>query len=185
MTEAEIQSRYSALSSRRRAHIDRVTDLMARLADRYGLDPDEAYWAGHGHDLAREMSRPALLAEAERYTIPVDDFEWDEPVLLHGPVAAVWLQAAGIGGPTVWEAIRFHTTAGPDLSLLAKALFIADGVEPGRNFPERAMLEALAFKNLDAAYYTLIRHTVDYLKSRRLAPHPRMLAALREDTETV
>ncbi|MDA8194760.1 MAG: bis(5'-nucleosyl)-tetraphosphatase (symmetrical) YqeK [Thermaerobacter sp.] len=180
MTEAEIAERYNSLSAHRREHCERVAEVMARLAERHGLDRRAAYWAAHGHDLAREMTRPGLLGEAERWGIAVDPTARQEPILLHGPVAAAWLESAGLGTPEVWDAIRYHTTGNVGLSPLGKALFVADGVEPGRRYGERAELAAYAETDLDGAYSRLLAHTAAYLRVRGLAPHPLLLAALQE-----
>lgn len=178
MTRQEIEARFEQLSAYRQAHCHRVTEVMATLAQCHGLDSINAFWAGYGHDLAREMSRPELLEQADQWSIPVDPAQAREPLLLHGPVAAAWLESAGIGNPSVWNAIRFHTTGDADQDDLGKALFIADGVEPGRNYPERAYLHDLACEHLDHAYSRLLWHTVDYLTRRGLQIHPRMQEAM-------
>ncbi|MBX5466829.1 MAG: bis(5'-nucleosyl)-tetraphosphatase (symmetrical) YqeK [Firmicutes bacterium] len=176
-----LAQRLAALSPHRRGHIHRVTALLVALAERHGLDRQAGWWAGMGHDLAREMARDALLAEARRLGLAIGPAEAAEPLLLHGPVAAAWLRERGIGGSAAWEAIRYHTTAGPGLGPLAKALFIADGVEPGRGeYPGRADLEALAFRDLDAAYCAVVASSAAYLERRGLTRHPDMAAAEAE-----
>lgn len=180
MTASEIEERYNSLTAHRREHCERVAEVMARLADRHGFDRQAAYWAAHGHDLARELTRDGLLREADRWGIAVDPTARQEPILLHGPVAAAWLESAGLGTPEVWDAVRYHTTGNVGLAPLGKALFIADGVEPGRRYGERAELAAYAETNLDGAYSRLLAHTAAYLQVRGLAPHPRLLAALQD-----
>ncbi len=174
-----IEERFEQLSRHRQQHILRVAKMMEELALIHGLPPQSAYLAGMGHDLAREMSRDALIREAEHLGLEISGPEMNEPVLLHGPVASAWLQQENIGDPDVWEAIRYHTTGAPGLSPLAKALFIADGIEPGRQFEARAWLEKVAKeKSLDEAYALMLKESVKYLESRGLTPHPLMLEAL-------
>ncbi|MCL4521961.1 MAG: HD domain-containing protein, partial [Firmicutes bacterium] len=50
--------RFHQLTEHRQSHSMRVIGVMEELADRHGLDPELARWAGFGHDLAREFSRP-------------------------------------------------------------------------------------------------------------------------------
>lgn len=183
-TPEGLLDRFHALTDHRQGHILRVTMVMETLARRHGLDLEAARWAGFGHDLAREMRREALLKEAERLQLDPDPVARQEPILLHGPVAACWLEQAGIGGPAVWEAIRYHTTAGPGLGPLAKALFIADGVEPGRTFPSRPELYALALEDLEAGYRAVLRSSHAYLARRGIPLHPAMQAALSEIGES-
>ena len=173
-----LQEKFHQLTRHRQDHILRVVDLMAKLAEIHGLPSDQAYLAGWGHDLARELSRAELLTEAERCGIAIDSWFVQEPVLLHGPVAANWLKFRGIDAPSVYEAIYYHTLGGDGLSPLAKALFIADGVEPGRSFAGRQALEQAAYQSLDLGYGRLVEETISYLQSRGLVPHPNMMAAL-------
>jgi predicted HD superfamily hydrolase involved in NAD metabolism len=175
-----IGPRLALLSAHRLRHSENVAELTRALAQAHGLSSEAAYWAGLAHDLAREWSRERLLAEARRLGVPVDDEERREPILLHGPVAAAWMQEARVGNAAMWEAVRYHTTAAPGMGPLARALFIADGTEPGRGYPEAAALRRLALKDLDAAYRAVLEETVRYLARRGLEPHPRMRAALDE-----
>lgn len=172
--------RFHQLTEHRQSHIMRVIGVMEELADRHGLDPELARWAGFGHDLAREFSRPCLLAESRRLNLDGDEFMTSEPILWHGPIAAKWLQNQNIGDPSVWQAIRYHTTAGPGLGPMAKALFIADAVEPGRSFPAREGLQALALKDLESGYRAVLEATVSYTQQRGLVLHPDTVKALRE-----
>ena len=78
----------------------------------------------------------------------------------------------------MWNAITHHTTAAPGLDPLGQALFIADGVEPGRQYPEREELLELSLRDLDQGYHAVLQETLTYLRTRGLAPHPNMLRAL-------
>lgn len=169
-----------SLTSHRREHIERVMAVMEALADAHQLDVEQARLAGYGHDLAREMSRPTLIAEALRLGLTWGPEEGQEPLLLHGPIAAAWLEQAHVGTPSVWTAVRFHTTAAPGLDNLGQALFIADGVEPGRRYAERGALLDLALHDLNRGYCAVLRHTWVYLRERGLPPHPEMLKALQD-----
>ena len=181
-----IEYRFAQLSKHRQQHILRVAEMMTQLAMIHSLSVESGRLAAMGHDLARELSRDALMAEAKRLGLEPSLPEKNEPVLLHGPVAALWLEEKNVGGPDVWEAIRYHTTAAPRLSALAKALFIADGIEPGRQFEGRVGLEKAAKeKSLDEAYILMLKETVKYLKSRGLKPHPLMIEALEVSDNAV
>lgn len=180
-TSLSLEERYGCLTQHRRDHSERVALAMETLGRAHGLDMAACRLAGWGHDLAREMSRPQLLAEAARLELTWGQDEEREPILLHGPIAAQWMRLAGQGNESVWRAIRFHTTAGPHLDDVAKALFVADGVEPGRHYPERAALWELALVDLEAGYRAVLQHTLAYLQERGLAPHPHMLEALKTE----
>lgn len=173
-----ISERFHQLTAYRQDHIVRVTHVMEVLAATHGFDLEAARWAGFGHDLAREFGGPKLLAEARRLHLTIDSSAEKAPILLHGPIAAAWMQQWKIGDDSVWQAVRMHTTAGPELDILAKALFVADAVEPGRKYPERASLLELALDNLDAGYRAVLTETVRYNRQRNIAMHPDTALAL-------
>ncbi|CAB1129664.1 ribosomal silencing factor (modular protein) [Candidatus Hydrogenisulfobacillus filiaventi] len=166
------------LSAGRRAHVARVAAWMAAWAARSGQDPEAAALAAWAHDLAREWAPAALLAEAARLGWQPDAWETEAPVLLHGPVAAAWLQEWGLGGPAVQEAVRFHTTAAPGVGLLAQALYVADAVEPGRRYSGRGALERLALHDLGQGYRAVLEASAAFYRRRGVRLHPRTLAAL-------
>ncbi len=170
--------RFQALSQHRRQHSERVQAVMEELATAHHLNLQEARLAGWGHDLARELSRPQLLAEARRLGLAWGAEEEGEPVLLHGPIAAEWLRLEHLGSDSVWTAIRCHTTGGPVLDALGQALFVADGVEPARSYSERESLYKLSLADLAQGYAAVLRQTLLYLNHRGLKPHPNMLQAL-------
>lgn len=176
-----LEERFQQLSQHRRSHIERVVAVMEMLAQAHDLNIEDARLAGFGHDLAREMARPDLLSEARTLGLSWGWQEEAEPLLLHGPVAAAWLQRCGRGNPSVWNAIRYHTTAAPGLDALGQALFVADGVEPGRQYAEREALLRLALDDLGRGYRAVLQQTCAYLERRGLSPHTAMLAALGEE----
>ncbi len=139
------------LSAKRRRHAHRVATEAVVLARRYGADPAAAEVAGLLHDYCRELTDAETLAAAERYGIPVGPVEASRPKhILHGPVAAAELGAAGLD-PRIAAAIALHTVGGPGMSVLEKCVYLADYCEPGRDFPGVERVRALARISLDDA----------------------------------
>ena len=172
--------RFEQLTEHRQGHIMRVVSVMEELARRHRLDVELSRWAGFGHDLAREFRRPNLTLEAERLGVPIREAERKEPLLLHGPIAAKWLEEAGVGDGSVWQAIRLHTTAGAGMTRMAKALFVADAVEPGRSYAHRPQLFELALEDLEQGYRAVLQDTWTYTLSRHLSLHPNTVQAMME-----
>jgi predicted HD superfamily hydrolase involved in NAD metabolism len=163
----------------RYAHTVRVARLADRLAQRHGADPQKARIAGLLHDLARLFSGERLIAECEARSMPIDAFERRNPIVLHARLGAELAhELFGIDDPDVLSAIRRHTVAAPAMSRLDEIVYLADGLEPGRDFPEREALEALAFSDLEAATYAVLRSSAAYLRGRDLDVAPQTLAAL-------
>ena len=83
------------------------------------------------HDLARAMKPDGLLSEAGRLGLDVHAIEERHPVLLHGAVAACWLEHEGcLADPDVLEAVRWHTTGRRGMGEVAKVVFLADKLDP-------------------------------------------------------
>ena len=82
--------------------------------------------------------------------------------------------------PAVADAIRRHTLGGPGLSVLAACLFVADATEPGRTWKGVDQVRRRAIESLDGAVLALARRDVERLRARGRAPHPLMLALLKE-----
>jgi len=164
----------SAIGQRHRfAHTLGVARLARRLALRHGADAERALLAGMLHDLARLYPPEALLAECRARGMPIDDFERANPTVLHARLGAeLARERFGVKDEDVLHAIRTHTLGSNVMSALDVIVYLADALEPGRRFEERAGLERLAMRDLDAAMRETLRATVDYLEAqgRRVAP---------------
>ena len=163
----------------RYAHTVRVARLAERLALAHGESTSRARTAGMLHDLARLYSAERLVRECEARGLPIDAFERETPIVLHARLGAeLARERFGIADPAVLSAIAKHTVGAADMSRLDAIVYLADGLEPGRGFPERAGLEALAFRNLEDAMVAVIRSSDAYLRGRNLAVAPQTIAAL-------
>jgi len=180
---------YARLAAQVRAHLGQAhryehTVRVARCADvlaqRHGLDPRTARLAGMLHDLARLYPAKRLLAECELRGLSIDPFERDHPVVLHARVGACVAQEAfGVHDAGVLSAIAKHTTAAPEMSPLDCIVYLADGLEPARDFPERAELWALAGRDLDAAMRSVLGSSIRYLRRKGIPVAPQTVAAAR------
>lgn len=161
-------------------HCVRVARMAENLARIHGADPEKARDAGMLHDLARLYSNERLLAECEQRGLPIGDFERAHPVVLHAPLSAELARADfGVTDPEVLSAIAKHTLAAGEMSVLDCVLYLADGLEPGRDYPERAPLAEMAGRDLSGAMRATIESSLRYLSSKHLPPAPQTAAAMR------
>ena len=64
----------------------------------------------------------------------------------------------------ILNAIRWHTTGRPEMTLLDKIVYIADYIEPKRDkAPHLPMIRQKAFVDLDEALVMILRDTLGYL----------------------
>ncbi len=125
--------------------------MLARdLAQRHGVDAEACELGAACHDLARHMSPEALLEEAENLGIDIHPIEHRVPIMLHGPVAAAWLERDHeISDSVVIEAVRHHTTGNPGIGLVPKVVFLADKLEPNKVERRPSLNEVLQLANVD------------------------------------
>jgi predicted HD superfamily hydrolase involved in NAD metabolism len=161
------------LGEERLAHSRRVADLSGQLCVEYSLDRERGELAGLAHDWARELPPGRMREMALRDGRGQSSLEARYPVLLHGRAAAVGLREfIGIEDPDILEAVICHVTGCPGMGLLAKIVFVADFLEPGRGFlPERVRLETLRM-DIDRMTLRVLEKTFEYLRSehRPIAP---------------
>ena len=130
------------------------------------------------HDLARLSPPDRLLRECAARSMPIDAFERANPIVLHARLGAeLAREMFGIDDAATLSAIRTHTVGAGSMSTLDIVLYLADALEPGRNFPERAAFLDLALRDLDAAMRSVLGSTLAYLRSRTLTAAPQTLAA--------
>ena len=144
------------------------------LAMKYGYDIQKAELAGLLHDSAKHYSNEKLLKTCLKQNVPVSEIERQSPFLLHGKAGAVLAQRKyDIYDEDILNAIRFHTTGRPNMSLLEKIVFVADYIEPGRNVaPNLDALRKLSFENIDEAVYEILKQTLFYLKKKKAIVDP-------------
>ena len=87
-----IEARLRELPAGLRDHIERARSVSQELAFRHGVDPALADLGTAAHDMARAVPPESLLSEAERLGLHIDFVHRHQPLLLHGPVAAAWLE---------------------------------------------------------------------------------------------
>jgi predicted HD superfamily hydrolase involved in NAD metabolism len=154
------------LSPERMAHSRRTARLAARLCRRYGLDPEKGMLAGLAHDMGREMAAGELRELALRDGRGLSLLEERYPVLLHGRAAAVVLrERLGVADPEILEAVACHVTGRPGMSLLAKILFVADLLEPGRGFWDEGYRGAVLKMDIDGMMVVTLEEIFKHLRS--------------------
>lgn len=157
--------------------VARCADVLAQL---HGLDAGKARQAGMLHDLARLYPPERLVAECTARGMAIGEFERAHPVVLHARLgAAIARERFGVCDDAVLSAIEKHTTAAGEMSGLDCAVYLADSLEPARNFPARSELWELACRDLRAAMRGAILHAVEHVGKEGGSIAPQTLAAAR------
>lgn len=151
---------------RRFGHAVGCSETAVKLAGFYGADPVEAARAGMLHDITKSLSEREQLRLCEKYGIITDDYGGDQIKLLHGKTAAAAARHIFDENAAVCESISWHTTGRADMTLLEKIIYLADYIEPNRDFDGVEQLRELAYSDLDAAVLKGLQMTIDHVIER-------------------
>lgn len=169
---------YAMLKPKRIAHVKGCEEEAVRLAKRWGADTEEAAEAAILHDITKRLNLREQLILCDKYDIIPDALEAVSEKLLHAKTgAAIARERFGVSD-TVYESIKWHTTGKADMSLLDKIIYMADYIEPNRDFEGVDTLRELAYSDLDAAMVLGFEMSLEDLKRYGVLPHPNTLEAL-------
>lgn len=182
MEIAEIKEKLAqALKPKRFEHTLAVCETGVLLAENYGVDEIKTAIACLLHDSGREFSGDQYLFKAREFGLPVDAVEEQQTILLHAKLGAYLAKEKyGVTDPEILEAITFHSTGKAGMSELAKIVFVADMIEPQRNFPGVDELRKLAYVNLDAAMLAGYDSTIMHLIRKGQLIHPACIEGRNE-----
>ena len=167
----------SMLDPRRIPHVLGTEETAAALALRWGADEESARRAALLHDCTKKFDKELQLALCRQYSIEPDAAERREGKLLHAITgAAVAYADFGVSGE-VRDAIRWHTTGKADMTLLEKIIYLADYIEPTRDFCDLTELRRLAFEDLDGALLLGFTMAVEDLAKKGMPVHPNSVLA--------
>ena len=169
---------YLMLKPRRVAHVWGCEHEARRLAERWGADADLAAEAGILHDITKKFELSEQLLLSEKYGIINDTIELSNLKLLHAKTGACMARDLYGVPDAIYQAIRWHTTGRPDMSLLEKIIYLADYIEPTRDFEGVEPLRALAYADLDRAMLLGLEMSLDELREKGVEPHPNTADAL-------
>ena len=139
----------SYLKPKRMPHVLGTEQEAVRLVRRYGGDETQARIAALLHDCTKKLDMAQQLALCERYGIMLDELEQKALKLLHSKTgAAIARDVFGVEDD-VYSAILYHTTGKPDMTLLEKIIYLADYIEPTRDFPGVDELRKTVYEDMD------------------------------------
>lgn len=166
------------LNPNRVRHVLGCRDTCVALAQRWGADVTDAARAGVLHDITKALDGPLQLTLCRAYGKILDDFSRKYPKTLHALTGSLVAQRIFGENEHVVSAIRSHTTGKPNMNLLETIVYVADYMEPNRDFPGVEQLRALAFSDLRGALKLGLEMTLEHLKNQGCEVSPESRAAL-------
>ena len=162
------------LTKERYHHTVGVAYTAMSMAMKYNPQPDnnefmiKAEIAGLLHDCAKCMDNDKKIRICNKNQISYSKIEAENPYLLHGKVGAyIARKEFDILDEDILNAITWHTTGRPAMSLLEKIIFVADYIEPSRRpIPELNLIRQLAFTDIHQAVIKILENTLKYLNEK-------------------
>ena len=186
MTEIEYQKHYypgsrselvkklkdSLNKQSRFEHCLRVEQTAIQLAKLNHEDVEKAAVAGLIHDYAKERSAEEFKRVIIAKKMDQDLLNWGN-FIWHGEVGAEIIQdELKITDEEILNAVRRHTIGAVQMTTLDKIVYVADYVEPGRDFPGANYAREVAFADLDDGVRYETQHTLQYLLENNQKIYP-------------
>ena len=153
------------LNPNRVNHVLGCRDTAIALAKHWGADETDAARAGLLHDITKALDGPLQLTLCREYGTILDEFGYKYPKTLHALTGSLVAERIFGENEAVVSAICHHTTGKADMNLLEKIIYVADYMEPCRNFPGVEQLRELAFSDIDATLKLGLEITLQHLKN--------------------
>lgn len=150
------------------------------LADRFGFDGKKARLAGLLHDCAK-LGGETLLALAARYGVAADEFDRASPGLLHDRVGAFYAREKyGVADEEILAAIASHTRCALGMSAFARLIYLADKIEPTRDYPGVDKIRKAAETDMDRAALLCMENVLAHLAEKGERVQPNIYEAIDE-----
>lgn len=168
----------SLLNPDRIRHVLGCRDTAVALAKRWGADETDAARAGILHDITKALDGPLQLTLCDAYGKMLTDFSRKYPKTLHALTGSLVAERIFGENPQVVSAICHHTTGRAGMNLLETIIYVADYIEPNRDFPGVERLRELAFTDIQAALKLGLEMTLEHLKKQGSEVSPESREAL-------
>ena len=172
-----------SLKPKRYEHSVRVYETALKMAEHFHADVKKVAIAALIHDCGRQISKEQSVAKAKELGIPVDPVEESQPILLHaklGVYYAVHKYGVDANDKEVLDAIRYHSTGTADMTDIAKIVFLADLIEPGRDFEGVEEIREASLQDLDRGMLLSYDNTIRCLLEDGLLIHPDAIAGYNQ-----
>lgn len=157
------------LKENRYEHVLGVVDTAKKLSKLNGVSEEKAEIAALAHDVAKNLSKDEMKDIMISNNIVLSDVEENNSNLWHSIIAPIEAKEKfGIEDEEVLDAIRWHTTGKVNMSILTKIIYIADMIEPSRDFDGVENLRKTTFEDLDKGVYDGLNSSIEVLLRRNL-----------------
>ena len=159
------------LSEKRFKHCEGVVKRAIEYAEIYNVDTEVTKLVAIAHDIAKELSEEDTNRYLEQYNIELDDIERCNKNLLHAKIGAYICKDKYGFTEDMVNAVRFHTTGRPNMSMLEKIICLADATEENRGYDSLDYYVDVIKKNIDKGMVEVIKYSIGYLMENNKVIH--------------
>lgn len=171
---------WSMIHGKRVPHVVGVEQEAAKLAKHWGEEEEIARISGILHDCTKYWTHQQHIDYCLAHNLALDPLELETEKLLHAKSGGCMARDLFGQNSKVVEAILCHTTGKGNMTLLDKILYLADYIEPHRDFEEVEKLRLLAYQDIDQAMTYGLEITLDEMRTRKKVIHQNTLDAAQE-----
>lgn len=154
------------LSPKRYRHTLNCVECAVELAMRHGENTDDARDAALLHDITKDLSYKNQLKICDEHDIILTEIQIKAPALLHALTGAAVAKSEFSANPSVYNAVRWHTTGRGNMTKLEKIIWIADFIEPGRKNKYVSAVRDVALNDLNSALLIGLDATISFLANK-------------------
>jgi putative HD superfamily hydrolase of NAD metabolism len=151
------------LSAQRFYHSECVAEASGNLAEKYGVDVEQARIAGYLHDILKERDPEDLLQRLQGSDII--DFTQIEhsPPIWHAYAGGLYVKEELGLDDDIANAVMYHTAGRKGMSMLEKVVFIGDYISEDREFKGVPEVREIAEHSLEKACVAALRNSIVHL----------------------
>lgn len=169
------------LSKKRFEHCINVSRECVKLAKKYNVDPHKAEIAGVLHDITKEEPFKKQMNTIKHFGMIMTEYEKKSPSLWHPISGAAFLKyKLMIKDKDIINAVRYHTTGRPNMSMLEKIVFLSDAISSERNYKGVSYLRDLAYRDINEALAENVALNLKKLTELKLFIEPNSIMLYNE-----
>lgn len=170
-----VQKLKETLTTSRFEHVLRVEQTAVDLAQQYGANIEKASIAGLVHDYAKQRPDDDFIAAIKQYRLPSELLNYGNAIW-HGVVGWIFVKnELGIDDLDILHAVQYHTVGHQYMNQLAQIIYMADYIEPGRDFPGVTEAREITHQSLAEGVAYQTQQTLKYLVENRKPVYPQTI----------
>lgn len=163
----------SRVSKERFDHVMRVLEVGKKLGEKFNISKEKIEIAILLHDILKEAPLEELKEMCSTYNYKELNVDADINPIIHGFAAAVYaIEKYNVYDINILNAVKYHTIGRENMSLLERIVYISDGIESGRDYPEVEKIRALVWADLNLGILYEVEKKIKYLENKGNSLHP-------------